>query len=115
VGRGALQPRRASITAVNEITVEAAARAVWALLADASRWPHWCAACRWVHSSAPGATCRRPFDWNAQPVCLHSVVTEPVPRRAATARFLASAVTGEDNGTKVNRSGEHHAGRADDG
>ena len=59
VGLGALQPRPASITAVNEITVEAAAPAVWALLADASRWPHRYAACRWVHSSAPAATCRR--------------------------------------------------------
>jgi len=56
------------------------------------------------------------FDWKAHPVSLHSVVTESVPLRAATARFPGiSAVTGEDNDTKVNRSAEHHAGLADDG
>jgi hypothetical protein len=59
VGLGAPQPRLASITAVNEITAAAAAQAVWALLADALRWPHRYAACRWVHNSAPAATCRR--------------------------------------------------------
>ena len=77
-----------TITAVNEITADAPAQAVWALLADASRWPQWYAACRWVHSSAPGP---RPvsatFDWKAHPFTLHSVVSEFVPLRAATARF----------------------------
>ena len=43
-----------TITAVNEITVDAPAHAVWALLADPQRWPQWCAAYRRVHSPAPG-------------------------------------------------------------
>ena len=87
VGLGALQPRPASITVVNEITVEAAAPAVWALVADASRG-------RIGTPRAGGCTTRpRPlpagatFDWKAHPVSLHSVVNEWVPLRAATARF----------------------------
>jgi uncharacterized protein YndB with AHSA1/START domain len=75
-----LRPRPASITALNEITVDAPAQAVWALLADASHWPQWYAACRWVHSTAPGPlTVGAAFDWKAHPVTLHSVVTESVP------------------------------------
>jgi|SRR5215469_2261793 len=78
-----LRPRPASITAQNEITADAAAQAVWALLADASRWPQWHAACRWVHSSAPGPLpVGATFDWKAHPVTLHSVVTESVPSKA---------------------------------
>jgi uncharacterized protein YndB with AHSA1/START domain len=75
-----LRPRPASITALNEITVDAPAQAVWDLLADASHWPQWYAACRWVHSPAPGPLpVGAAFDWKAHPVTLHSVVTESVP------------------------------------
>lgn len=75
-----LRPRPASITALNEITVAAPAPAVWALLADASRWPQWYAACRWVHNSALGPLpVGAAFDWKAHPVALHSVVSESVP------------------------------------
>ena len=57
-----------TITAVNEITADAPAQAVWALLADASRWPQWYAACRRVHSSAPGPIpVSATFDWKAHP------------------------------------------------
>jgi short-subunit dehydrogenase/uncharacterized protein YndB with AHSA1/START domain len=75
-----LRPRTPPITALNEITVAAPAHAVWALLADASRWPQWYAACRWVRSSARGPLpAGATFDWKAHPVTLHSVVSESVP------------------------------------
>jgi hypothetical protein len=75
-----LRPRPASITAVNEITVDAPAPAVWALLADPPGWPQRYAACRRVHSPAPGPLpAGATFDWKAHPVTLHSVVTESMP------------------------------------
>lgn len=75
-----LRPSTPSITALNEITVAAPVHAVWALLADASRWPQWYAACRWVRSSTRGPLpVGATFDWKAHPVTLHSVVSESVP------------------------------------
>ncbi len=75
-----LRPRPAPITALNEVTVAAPAQEVWALLADASRWPQWYAACRWVRNSATGPLpVGAAFDWKAHPVTLHSVVSESVP------------------------------------
>jgi hypothetical protein len=60
--------------------VDALAQAVWALLAEASQWPQWYAACRWVHSTAFGPLpVGSAFDWKAHPVTLHSVVSESVP------------------------------------
>ncbi len=86
-----LRPSTPSITALNEITVAAPADAVWALLADASRWPQWYAACRWVRNSARGPLpVGATFDWKAHPVTLHSVVSESVPGKV----FRYNAVSG---------------------
>jgi uncharacterized protein YndB with AHSA1/START domain len=109
VGR-LLRPRPASITALNEITVDAPALAVWALLADPQRWPQWYAACRWVRSPAPGPLpAGAAFDWKAHPVTLHSVVTESVPGQvfrytAASAGLHADHIftlTTTPHGTRV--------------
>jgi short-subunit dehydrogenase/uncharacterized protein YndB with AHSA1/START domain len=105
-----LRPRPAAITALNEITVDAPAQAVWALLADPQRWPQWYAACRWVHSPAPGPLpAGATFDWKAHPVTLHSVVSQSVPGQvfrytAASAGLHADhtfTLTTTPHGTRV--------------
>lgn len=105
-----MRPSTPSITALNEITVAAPAHTVWALLADASRWPQWYAACRWVRSSARGPLpAGAAFDWKAHPVTLHSVVSESVPgkvfRYTAASRGLhadhAFTLTETPDGTRV--------------
>ena len=85
-----LRPQRPPVTAFNEITVDAAPAAVWNLLADATSWPRWYAACRWVRETQPGPLpAGATFRWKAHPVAQHSVVSESVPGRAF--RFTAAA------------------------
>ncbi len=85
-----LAPRPAPITTVNEITVAAPPRAVWALLADASRWPQWYTACQWVRDSATGPLpAGATFGWKAHPVALHCAVAASVPGKLF--RFTAAS------------------------
>lgn len=65
-------------------------RAVWALLADASRWPQWYTACQWVRDSATGPLpAGATFGWKAHPVALHCAVAASVPGKLF--RFTAAS------------------------
>lgn len=66
---------RPPVQAAAGITIDASARAVWDLLLDVQRWPHWNAAVTRVDPHAPlaiGAT----FSWRSQGVGIRSTITE---------------------------------------
>jgi hypothetical protein len=85
-------PRVAPVKVHNELIMDAAPEAIWAVLIEAANWPKWYPNARSVHIKGGGLDLYlgARFSWITFGVCLQSVVKEftPYERIAWTAEFV---------------------------